>query len=451
MVRIVVAAVVSFWMMVVGSSLAAAAAPRVAIEGFRGPQAERIQGAVETGLLGRYYLVPDFSVEEAARANGVGLLVDDEFARVGKALDVRAFLSAEIARHRQSGWQVRLLVRRGDTGAPIGRILVADRRLDRLERELARRTSRRLETLFARAPASAALEPASLTATAGDAADAEVVEADADSVAPAATRAAAGPRLLEVAVDARMFSRSFSYAQNLTGLPEYEIAGALATVMEVALHPLASLGSALAPVGLLASLEYGLGVGSRVSESEERRASDVHGYSVGMEYRLQHAGFELAPQAGYAVRAFTTGEPGAQSPDVSYSLLSGGLAARAPLTARLGAMARCSYLHVLDAGPLTAEERFSRASVRGMELEGGLAFSVLRELEIRASVGLRRFGYDMNAQPGDSWVAGGAVDRTVWGGIGLAYHPGETSRAVSARAKPATPAGPPSRVLAARR
>jgi hypothetical protein len=451
MVRIVVVAVLSFWAMVVGSATAVAAAPRVAIEGFRGPQAGRVQGAVETGLLGRYYVVPDFSVEEAARTSGVELLVDDEFAQVGKALDVRAFLSAEIARHRKSGWQVRLLVRRGDTGAPIGRILVTDRRLDRLERELSRRTFRRLETLFARAAAPPGLEPAPLAPSLDDRAEAEV-EADVDSDEPAAGRAGPGPRLLEVAVDARMFSRSFSYAQNLTGLPEYEISGAVATVMEVALHPLASLGSALAPVGLLASLEYGLGVGSRVSESEERRSSDVHGYGVGLEYRLQQAGFELAPQLGYALRAFTTGEPGAQSPDVSYRLLSGGLAARAPLTARLGAMVRGSYLHVLDAGPLTAEQRFSRATVQGMELEGGLAFGVLRELEIRASVGLRRFGYDMNAQPGDSWVAGGAVDRTIWGAIGLVYHPGESApSSVSAQATPAQPAPAPARVLAAHR
>src|SRR5215213_3786600 len=69
---------------------------RVAIEGFRGPQAQRIQGAVETGLVGKYYVVPDFSVNEVAKRKGVGLLLDDEFAEVGKALDVRAFVSAQI-------------------------------------------------------------------------------------------------------------------------------------------------------------------------------------------------------------------------------------------------------------------------------------------------------------------------------------------------------------------
>jgi hypothetical protein len=450
MIRTFLVAVVSFWAMVAGSATAAAAAPRVAIEGFRGPQAERIQGAVENGLLGRYYVVPDFSVEEAARASGVQLLVDREFAQVGKALDVRAFVSAEIARHRQLGWQVRLLVRRGDTGAPIGRILVADRRLDRLERELSHRTSRRLEALLARAPGPSGLEPGPLAAAASAEVEGEL-EVEAGSLPPEPPRRGRAPRVLEVAVEARMFSRSFSYAQNLTELPEYEISQAVATVMEVALHPLGTSDPALAPVGLLASLEYGLGVGSRVSESEERRTSDVHGYGVGLEYRLQQGDFELAPQLGYALRAFTTGEPGGQSPDVSYGLLSAGLAARAQLTERLGALARGGYLHVLDAGPLTSEERFSRATVRGMEAEGGLVFSVARDVEIRASVGLRRFGYDMNARPGDSWVAGGAIDQTIWGGLGLVYHPTDRTRTMAASTPPARTTPAPSRVLAARR
>ena len=57
---------------------------RVAIEGFRGPQAQRIQGAVETGLVGKYYVVPDFSVEEVARRKGVGLVLDDGVRRGGQ-------------------------------------------------------------------------------------------------------------------------------------------------------------------------------------------------------------------------------------------------------------------------------------------------------------------------------------------------------------------------------
>jgi hypothetical protein len=409
----------------IDGAAAAAVPPRVAIEGFRGPQADRIQGAVETGLLGRYYVVPDFSVEEAARASGVGLVIDDEFAQVAKALDVRAFVSAQIAKHRKAGWQVRLLVRRGDTGAPVGRILVAGRRLDRLERELSQRTSRRLEALFARAPASGAIEPPPTT-------EAELQASDVDrDPEEAPSGRARGPQLFEVSVDGRVFSRTFSYAQNLSGLPEYGINRAMATALGVVLHPALSLAPAYARIGITAGLEYGVGVGTRSSDSDERRNGDVHGYSVGLRYLLDSGAFELAPELGYGLRAFTTGDADTTAPDVRYSLVSGGATARAELGDRLGAMVRASYLHVLSAGPLTEGNRFSRATVSGVELEASIGFALMTGLEARASVGLRRFGFDMGSRPGDAWVAGGAVDQTTWAGIGLAYRP--TSGAAGGR------------------
>ena len=390
---------------------------RVAIEGFRGPQAQRIQGAVETGLVGKYYVVPDFSVEEVARKKGVGLIMDDEFAEVGKALDVRAFVSADI--QKRDGWHVRLLVRRGDTGATVGKILVADRRLDRLERQLSQRTSRRIEALLARAPG-----PAAPSAVEPPAVDGEV-RAEAETEAePSESKPAGRPgELLEVSLDGRVFSRSFSYAQNLSGLPEYKLSGAFASALELAFHPGVLLGKALAPVGITAQLEYGLGIGSRVTNSEQRRGSDVHGYAVGMQYRIPMGVHQVSGQLAYSARAFTTGETGPRTPDVRYSLLSAGGAGRAQLSEGVSVLGRAAYLHALSGGPLTDPGRFTRATIRGVELEGVLAYAVVPVVELRAVGGLRRLGWGMHAQPGDAWVAGGAVDQAVWGGVGLAYRP----------------------------
>jgi hypothetical protein len=389
---------------------------RVAIEGFRGPQAQRIQGAVETGLVGKYYVVPDFSVEEVARRKGVGLVLDNEFAEVGKALDVRAFVSAQI--QKRDGWQVRLLVRRGDTGAPVGKILVADRRLDRLERQLSQKTTRRIEALLARAPSSPVEPPA---------VDGEVrAEADDAAELDAAGKASPGA-LFEVSADGRVFSRSFSYAQNLSGLPEYKLSSAYSGALQATLHPGVLLDGrarkAMGPVGITAALEYGLGVSSRSAGGEQRLSSDVHGWAVGMQYRWLLGPHQLAGQAGYSTRAFTTGDQATTAPDVHYGALSVGTAARAELPRHFGLLARVAYLHALSAGPLTDEGRFTRAKVRGMELEGALTYSLVDEVEVRVLGGLRRMGWDMNAVPGDAWVAGGAVDQTMWGGFGLAYRP----------------------------
>ncbi len=393
------------------------AAPRVAvIKGFAGPQAERIQGAVENGLQTRFDIVTDSRVAAVARRQGVGLVTDSDYARLGKVLDVSAFVSAYTEKqYRRGGWQVRLLVRRGDTGTPVGRILVSGRRLDRLERTLARQTTPRLQQLVARAtgngPAAevAADSEAPMTITADEA---PIVE-ESDDVPG---------ELVEVTLDGRVFTRSFTYAQNLSGLPEYRLGRAFGSAMEVALHPGVLISEKLAPIGFIGGLEYGLGV-STVTAGDNRLASDVRGYSLALEYRLGRGPFSLAPQAGYASSTFITGEPGGQAPNVRYRILTAGASTRLTVVPRLSLLARAAYLHVLDAGPLSAPGRFARATVRGVNAELSAAFAVTRNVELRATGGLRRYGFDMNAVPGDAWVAGGAIDQQMWGGLGLAYRP----------------------------
>ena len=61
--------------------------------------------------------------------------------------------------------------------------------------------------------------------------------------------------------------------------------------------------------------------------------------------------------------------------------------------------------------------------MRGLQGEAAVAFAITPDLEVRATAGLRRYGFDMNSKPGDLWVAGGAIDQLMWGGLGLAYRP----------------------------
>jgi hypothetical protein len=418
---------------VAGTTLAPAALageiPRVAVDRFRGPQAARIQGAVETGLVGRYYVVPDFNIAEVARRKGIGLVVDDEFATVGKALDVQAFVSAQI--QKRSNWQVALLVRRGDTGAPMGRILVTDRRLDRLERQLTQRTSRRLQALLARTGGVVDVD-----AGPGEAPSlSEKAPVEEEAEESGGGGGGTPGEVLTVSLDGRLFTRSFSYAQNLTGLPEYKLGQAFATALDVSFHPGALFAPAAAPLGIIGSLEYGMGVGSRVSATENRRSSDVSAYSVGLEFRLRFGAHELTPQASYGARSFTTGEAGPRVPDVRYKLLNAGMATRLQVMSRLALLGQAAFVHVLDAGPLMEPGRFTRATVRGLEAQLGVSFAMAEVLELRATGGMRRLGFDMNAQPGDAWVAGGAIDQTVWGGLGLVYRPragGSSSSAAAA-------------------
>src|SRR4051794_28397639 len=119
---------------------------RVAIPNFRGPQAARVQDAVEGALLRRYLLVPDSEVAEAARKSGIRLQRDQDFAEVARSLNVQAFVIATVKKQRN--WTVQMTVRKGDTGAEVGRFDLSERRLETLAAALARSTPRRLQALL---------------------------------------------------------------------------------------------------------------------------------------------------------------------------------------------------------------------------------------------------------------------------------------------------------------
>lgn len=392
---------------------AAGASERVAIGSFQGPEANRIQGAVETGLMTRYYVVPDFSVTAEARRQGVALREDGEFGAVGRALDVRAFVSADV--QRRAGWRVQLTVRRGDTGAAIGHFVLANRRLDRLESQLTTGASGRVRSLLARASFGNDVAAAAAPLQAQ-------VSASPTEEEPAKTLA--GEEALAIAAGGRMFSRSFSYTQNLSQLPAYKLNQAYATEVTLALRPAAvvALPASLRPLRLTGAFQYGLGIQSHVSGTEASQPTRVMGWQAGAGWEVGRPGLTVTPQLVYAVHAFHTGaEPAAAAPDVRYRLLGAGADGRWTAARGLAVLARAAYLHALSIGELAAAERFPHATADGLEVEGAVAFVFSPAVELRASAGLRRMGFAMHSEPGDRWVAGGAIDQTTWIGLSVAY------------------------------
>jgi hypothetical protein len=408
---------------------------RLAIAEFHGPQAGRIQGAVESGLMARYYLVPDFTVEQAAREQGVRLSADSDFGLVGRTLDVSGFVSARV--QKRGAWQVRLEVRRGDTGAAVGSFVLADRRLERLETQVVRLAPARVRRLLAQA---ATPEPELRVRPAPAPAPPEVVASasvepqplEVAAQAPPAEPAAPGPRptsppFAELSIEGRLFTRSFSYVQNLSGLPDYKLVGALATAVDLTLYPAPLVGRGFPPIGVTAALDYAPGVRSRVAGSDQKLGTSVHAYRVGVKYRLAWSGLSLAPQLAYGAQVFQTADPSPGAPDVRYRLVWAGADARWEPGARIAVLANVAYLYPLSTGSLGAAGRFPRVTANGATVEVGAAVGITRGLEVRLTLGLRRFGLAMHARPGDTLVAGGAVDELSWVGLGLAYRP-ELSR-----------------------
>ena len=439
---------------------------RVAIGAFRGPKAMAFQDAVEGALLRRYALVPEETVTEAARQLGVHLRSNDDFAEVARTLNVRAFVSATVTREPE--WRVEMVVRRGDTGEIAARYDWSDSRIDGLAAALARATPKRLRALLAAEPQAPAAEPSAQMLVKA-AADEEGVlakprrlhalqtskparrEAEAEVRAKPAERRRAvdddddevlkgdndddrddeqdAPPVrpyLELGVGGRIFSRSMSFADNINRVPGYRLDRATAITVDVAFHPFA-LGDSTrktwaAGLGLTGSAKYALGIGTELSGTDGRSRAEVHGYEVGLRYRAPIGIVDLIPHVDYAVETFIANVADL-APDVGYQLVRMGLATRIGISREISLRLHADYLHVMSAGPLTDPTRFPRATANGVDLSVGGGYGITNTLEVQASVGMRRYGFDMHARPGDTPLAGGAIDEYVFTTIGVAYRP----------------------------
>jgi hypothetical protein len=105
-------------------------------------------------------------------------------------------------------------------------------------------------------------------------------------------------------------------------------------------------------------------------------------------------------------------------PGVQYSYVRGGADARVALGA-FSVYGYGSYLYVLSTGPLGGY--FTRATAGGIEGRLGLARDLGRGFEASLEVSYTRFFSSLNPQPGDTYVAGGALDQMAFGSLGVAY------------------------------
>jgi hypothetical protein len=229
----------------------------------------------------------------------------------------------------------------------------------------------------------------------------------------------------EVRVGGRVFNRNFAYADNFSGLPGYKVDGAFAVETEVALHPFALISgwreSRMASVGLTGAVTYAPGFQSSANSSGSQRATQVHGYEIGARQRSALGPVELFPRLGYLVDSFAA-RLGELSPDVTYRAARVGLLTRYMASDRITVFGSIDYLHVLSAGSV-ADDRFPRATVRGVDLSVGAGYQVTGSLDIQLTTALRRYAFAMHARPTDAVIVGGASDQYLSMALGLTYRP----------------------------
>ena len=239
-------------------------------------------------------------------------------------------------------------------------------------------------------------------------------------------RAAAQERpLVDVAAGVGGVSRHLSYHQDVFGrFAPYDLTIAPSLLVRAELYPLAATDlTVLRDLGLVASGEFVLGLSSQGADG---RARDTSFWSAdaGLRYRVVYGDGELGLSARWMLQRFVVGGGSAGDaalvPAISYQSLRPGVDLQHRLNARARLLLGFGWLFVFDAGELT-ERYFPRATIHAADATVGAAFAVTGALELRVVLGARRYFYDMRVEPGDVYLAGGAVDHVFTGSLTAAW------------------------------
>jgi hypothetical protein len=218
-------------------------------------------------------------------------------------------------------------------------------------------------------------------------------------------------------------SRHFAYVDRLTPtLRPYDLFVAPLVAVSGEIYPLTSSST---PVlnGLGATASYARAFGLASEESGGTRVSTSwQTFALGLRERVPLGrAFVLGIDAGYGDTSFAFDNPiqqAAQLPSVHYKLLRGGVDGRyvnGDLSLRAGA----GYLDVLSTGDFA--KLFPRASLGGIDASLGVSDQIAPAIELSLDLVYTRFFYNLSPQPGDAYVAGGALDEMATVSLGIAY------------------------------
>ena len=251
---------------------------------------------------------------------------------------------------------------------------------------------------------------------------------------PAATEAAGGPTnenkratranaLLFARVLLEAGSRHFSYTDRVTTtLRSYDLLAAPLVAAEAEVYPLARTAlPVLKDLGL--TFDYRIAFALSSADDAGTAVSTAwSSFDVGARERIHLSrAVVLGVRGGYGQNAFSFNASlptTAELPDVQYHFVAGGVDATLTVGS-LSLYVAGSYLGVLSAG--REGTYFPRATVGGLAGTLGASYVLGDGFEVSLEVAYTRFFYSMNPEPGDPYVAGGALDQMGRGSLGVAY------------------------------
>ncbi len=220
--------------------------------------------------------------------------------------------------------------------------------------------------------------------------------------------------------------RRFAYSDALTpNLRDYQLFGAPMPKLGVTLYPLAWKPWAFV---------RDLGVGFRYAQALGLDSETGDGTVVGTTWergllflkarlrpvRNKRTMIGLSLGLGFDRFVFrSSSELSEEVPSVAYLMLRPGVDTRLPVGKRVSVLLDLGYLGVISSGAVG--ERMRGAQTGGVDLGLGLGFKLGWGMELQANMQYTRYFHAFSPEPGDTYVAGGALDEMLTLGLRAVY------------------------------
>lgn len=425
-------------LLILGGSPAQAAGSKVSVMPFSGPRAAALRGQVVEALCKEFDCLPQTKVVvkgkpdwKRAKKEGLGAVVTGHVVKVKKKLRVEVSVLTGAGK---PAWKKTLPVGAGgklEASGLAGLRSAVEAHVRREEVPLVAPLARKEEP----PPAPAEPEPPLPSRTPSAPEPVAVREPEPAPPTPVEEIGETTPRFpptFVAQVGTELFSRTFDY-QGLTtdNLRTYRAPLVIAPRLRLELYPLARVVRGVAGgLGVEGDYFMALGLKSRRKGADVAYPTTLTRLDVAARLRLMPFGVDSAsvtPLLGLRLTDFKLGAASDGSvlsgiPAVSYQAGRVGLGVDVPLLdGKLAVGGEAAVLLVMKSGEILSTAYFPSGQASGLEVALGAGFRVVPSFEVRAEGRLTRTQLSFKTAPEDTYVASGATDQNLGGGLSLRY------------------------------